>query len=154
MPRLAAPSWMMTSSACATGSSTFPTENANRRNRLVQHRESLGQSYWTIALQPLLAQGGGLLRLLPRQRYLLIRVWGGTPRDRVGFATRMIHLAAAPIFPLFLLARIGRRVGPVPRFRRRFVAVLPLLVPVVLAYTWGEWLGYLVGPGKALQEVE
>jgi len=24
----------------------------------------------------------------------------------------------------------------------------------VLAYTWGEWLGYLVGPGKALQEVE
>jgi len=143
---------------------------AYRRQRLVEHRECLGQSYWTIVLHPLLAQGGGLLRSVPkmgvrhtgpfdygyylRQRYLLSRVWGGTQRDRVSFATRMIHLAAAPIFPLFLLARIGRRVRSVPRFRRRFVAALPLLVPVVLAYTWGEWLGYLAGPGKALQEVE
>jgi len=143
---------------------------AYRRDRLVEHRESLGDSYWPIALHPLLAEGRGRLRAVPamavrhtgpfdygyylRQRYLLSRVWGGTQRDHVGVVTRMIHLAAAPIFPLFLLARIGRRVQPVPRFRRRFVAALPLLVPVMLAYTWGEWLGYLAGPGKALEEVE
>ena len=28
------------------------------------------------------------------------------------------------------------------------------LVPVAIAYVWGEWLGYLVGPGDALERVE
>ena len=28
------------------------------------------------------------------------------------------------------------------------------LVPAVCAYTWGEFLGYLVGPGTALEHVE
>jgi hypothetical protein len=36
----------------------------------------------------------------------------------------------------------------------KFVLALPLLVPVLLAYTLGEWLGYLVGTGNALEEVE
>ncbi len=143
---------------------------AYRRHTLLDHRQCLGESYWTIVLHPQLAGGSGRLRAVPRmgvrhtgpfdyayylrQRYLLSRVWGGTERDRVGVARRLAHLAAAPIFPLFLLGRIARRVHASARLRRRFATALPLLVPVVLAYTWGEWLGYLVGPGKALQEVE
>ena len=35
-----------------------------------------------------------------------------------------------------------------------FVKSIPLLVPVILAYTWGEFLGYLVGEGDALERVE
>jgi hypothetical protein len=31
---------------------------------------------------------------------------------------------------------------------------LPLLIPVVLAYVWGEWRGYLGGVGDALERVE
>ena len=36
----------------------------------------------------------------------------------------------------------------------QFTRTLPLLVPAVCAYTWGEFLGYLVGPGTALERVE
>ncbi len=143
---------------------------AYRRRHLIDHRECLGESYWTIVLHPRLVRGSHRLRAVPemgvrhtgpfdygyylRQRYLLSRVWGGTQRNRVGVVRRLIHLAAAPILPLFLLARFAHRVHASPRLRRRFVFALPLLVPVVITLTWGEWLGYLVGPGKASQEVE
>jgi hypothetical protein len=88
------------------------------------------------------------------QRYLLSRVWGATQRGQVGIGSRIIHLAAAPIFPFFLLARIGRQVIQKGRLVGDFIKCLPLLVPVILAYTWGEFLGYLVGAGDALERVE
>jgi len=145
---------------------------AYRRERLNENRATLGESYWAISLHPLLAASGASMRAVPemglthtgpfdygyylRQRYLLSRVWGGTQRHRVSVLTRLAHLAAFPIFPLFLLTRIARRAHATgsARLRNRFVKSLPLLVPVVIAFTWGEWLGYLVGPGRAGEEVE
>jgi hypothetical protein len=35
-----------------------------------------------------------------------------------------------------------------------FILSIPLLIPVAIAYVWGEWLGYLVGTGDALEKVE
>jgi glycosyltransferase involved in cell wall biosynthesis len=145
---------------------------AYSRDRLIENRATLGDSYWAIALHPQLAASGTSLRSVPamglahtgpfdygyylRQRYLLSRVWGGTQRHRVSPVIRLAHLLAFPIFPLFLLAKIARRVHATgdARLRGRFVRALPLLVPVVTAFTCGEWLGYLVGPGNALEEVE
>jgi hypothetical protein len=142
---------------------------AYSRQQLIEHRACLTEGYWEVVLHPRLAERGRM-RAVPamgvhhtgpfdygyylRQRYLLSRVWGGTQRDRVGLGLRMVHLGAAPIFPFFLLARIAQRVAASGQHRLRFLCVLPLLFPAVLAYTWGEWLGYLVGPGNALQEVE
>jgi glycosyltransferase involved in cell wall biosynthesis len=145
---------------------------AYRREKLIENRATLGESYWAISLHPLLEASGASMRAVPemglahtgpfdygyylRQRYLLSRVWGGTQRHRVSVLTRLAHLAAFPIFPLFLLARIARRVHATgsARLRNRFLKSLPLLLPVVITFTWGEWLGYLVGPGRAGEEVE
>ena len=145
---------------------------AYSRDRLIENRATLGDSYWAIALHPQLAASGASMRSVPemglahtgpfdygyylRQRYLLSRVWGGTQRYRVSGMIRLAHLLAFPIFPLFLLTRIARRVHATgsARLRGRFVRALPLLVPAVIAFTCGEWLGYLVGPGKALEKVE
>ena len=145
---------------------------AYSRARLIENRDGLGDSYWAIALHPRLVDSGASVRAVPemgvchtgpfdygyylRQRYLLSRVWGGTQRHRVSVAVRLVHLAAAPIFPLFLLMRIGRRVHATgsARLRSKFLRALPLLVPVVVVFTCGEFLGYLLGPGKALEEVE
>ncbi len=145
---------------------------AYRRDCLIENRATLGDSYWAIALHPQLEASGASMRSVPemglahtgpfdyryylRQRYLLSRVWGGTQRHRVSVGVRLAHLVAFPIFPLFLLTRIARRVHATgsARLRGRFVRALPLLVPVVIAFTCGEWLGYLVGPGKAIEEVE
>jgi glycosyltransferase involved in cell wall biosynthesis len=145
---------------------------AYRRERLIENRATLGDSYWAIALHPQLVASGANMRAVPemglahtgpfdygyylRQRYLLSRVWGGTQRHLVSLAVRLAHLAAFPIFPLFLLARIARRVHATgsSQLRNRFVQALPLLLPVVVAFTCGEWLGYLLGAGKAIEEVE
>jgi glycosyltransferase involved in cell wall biosynthesis len=145
---------------------------AYNRDRLIENRATLGDSYWAIALHPNLVASGASMRSVPemgvahtgpfeyryylRQRYLLSRVWGGTQRHRVSVMTRLAHLVALPIFPLFLLGRIARRVHATgsPRLRGQFGRALPLLVPVVIAFSWGEWLGYLLGPGKAIEEVE
>ena len=145
---------------------------AYRRERLLENRETIGESYWAISLHPVLEASGASMRAVPemglahtgpfdygyylRQRYLLSRVWGGTQRHRVSPMVRLAHILALPIFPFFLLTRIARRAFATgsSRIRNKFFKALPLLVPVVVTFSWGEWLGYLVGPGRAAEEVE
>lgn len=145
---------------------------AYRRERLLENIDTIGESYWAISLHPVLEASGASMRAVPemglahtgpfdygyylRQRYLLSRVWGGTQRFRVSPLTRIAHILAFPIFPFFLLARIARRAFATgsPRIRNQFLKSIPLLLPVVVTFTWGEWLGYLIGPGRAAEEVE
>jgi glycosyl transferase family 2 len=142
---------------------------AYARDKLLRYRHELDNGYWEVVLHPQLARDGrfravnamGVYHTGPfdygyylRQRYLLSRVWGGTNRARVSSATRLAHLVAGPVFPLFLFARVTRRVLDNPRVLVKYARALPLLFPAWVAYSWGEWLGYLRGPGDALQEVE
>lgn len=142
---------------------------AYARAKVMAHRARLGEGYWEVVLHPHLEKDGrfraidamGVHHTGPfdygyylRQRYLLSRGWGGTRRTQVSMGRRLIHLVAGPIFPLFLLARITRRVFASGRHRGRFLLAVPLLLPALVAYSWGEWLGYLAGPGRALEEVE
>jgi len=139
------------------------------REKLLRHQDILRTGYWEVVLHPVLAQEGrfrsvpamGVLHTGPfdyryylGQRYLLSRVWGGTQREHIGLSRRLLYLGAAPLFPALLLARIARCVARSEVSSRRYLAVWPLLVPVAVAYVWGEWLGYLVGVGDALEKVE
>lgn len=146
---------------------------AYRRSALLAHEAELATGYWEVVLHPRLAKEGRLIAVPAmgarhtgpfdygyylEQRYLLSRVWGGTQRAKASVAKRLVYLVAAPLFPFLLLARIAARVLA-PRTRTgkllgRFLVALPLLVPVAIAYVWGEWLGYLLGPGDALERVE
>jgi glycosyltransferase involved in cell wall biosynthesis len=139
------------------------------REKLLRHRDILRTGYWEVVLHSALSREGRF-RAVPTmgvthtgpfdyryylgQRYLLSRVWGGTQRDHVGRSRRLLYLGAAPLFPGLLLARIGRRVAQSEVSLSRYLAAWPLLVPVTVAYVWGEWLGYLVGAGDALEKVE
>jgi len=142
---------------------------AYRRELVLRHREVLSTGWWEAGLHPLLI-ADGRFRAVPdmgarhtgpfdygyylRQRYLLSRVWGATQRARVPLSKRLVHVVASPIMPFFLLARMGQRVFSKGRLRGRFLSTVPLLVPAVVAYAWGEFLGYLVGAGDALEHVE
>lgn len=75
-------------------------------------------------------------------------------RHQGGVSRRLAYLLAAPLLPPLLLARIAARVVASRRRRGRLLAALPLLVPVAVVYVWGEWLGYLLGAGDALGQVE
>jgi glycosyltransferase involved in cell wall biosynthesis len=139
------------------------------RARLLRHRDALDGGYWEIVLHPKLVHDGrfravdamGVHHTGPfdyayylRQRYLLSRAWGGTQRSLVPASTRLIHLLIGPVLPLLLFARVSLRVLEKRQYLGRYLAALPLLVPAWFAYAWGEWLGYLAGPGNALEEVE
>jgi hypothetical protein len=142
---------------------------AYRRSAVMKHEALLGTGYWEVVLHPRMAEEG-FLRSLPGmgahhtgpfdfgyylgQRYLLSRVWGGTQRDQVSPVKRLVYLVAAPLFPLLLLARIASRALASGKRVGKFLQALPLLVPVTCTYVWGEWSGYLLGVGDALEKVE
>jgi glycosyltransferase involved in cell wall biosynthesis len=143
---------------------------AYQRQKLLKYQNVLDSGYWEVVLHPRLINEGAF-RSIPdmgvyhtgpfdygyylEQRYLLSRVWGGTQREKVSFGRRLAYLVAAPLFPFLLLARIAQRVfNSGGHLIKRFLVALPPLVPVVLAYVWGEWQGYLLGVGDALERVE
>jgi hypothetical protein len=142
---------------------------AYRRDRLLEHEDVLGSGYWEVVLHPRLAKDG-FFRSVSRmgvyhtgpfdygyylvQRYLLSRVWGGTQREKVSLAKRLMYLIPAPVFPFLLLARISHRAFTSGHRIGKFLVALPLLIPVAVAYVWGEWIGYLCGVGDALERVE
>jgi len=142
---------------------------AYARSKVLEFRDQLDRGYWEVVLHPLLA-GAGRFRAVPgmgvfhtgpfdygyylRQRYLLSRVWGGTRRSMVGWKIAAAHVIAAPLVPLLMLRRIASAAGRAPRLRSRFIAALPLLTVAMVVLAWGEMLGYLLGPGRALEEVE
>jgi hypothetical protein len=142
---------------------------AYNRQMLLQHEEVLGSGYWEVVLHPLLAKDGDFRSVSEmrvhhtgpfdygyylNQRYLLSRVWGGTQREKVSGGKRVIYLILGPLLPLLLLARMTIKVFQSGHRLGRFIASIPLLIPVTIAYAWGEWLGYLVGIGDSLERVE
>ena len=143
---------------------------AYRRDSVLPCRDALGEGYWEVTLHPALLAEGALFRgasaMAVRhtgpfdyryylgQRYLLSRAWGGTRRAETGPLKRLAYLLGAPVFPILLLGRIGARVAESDVPLGRFIRVFPALIPAAAAYVWGEWLGYLLGPGKALERIE
>lgn len=142
---------------------------AYSREKLINHLDVLSEGYWEVVLHPVL-EGDGDFRAIPNmrvhhsgpfdykyymeQRYLLSRVWGGSQRRKVSPIKRLAYLIIAPILPLLLLFRMTSRVLQSNQLLGKFLLSLPLLIPVTFAYVWGEWLGYLVGEGDALERVE
>ena len=142
---------------------------AYSRQKLLKHQSILSTGYWEIVLHPLLAQDGKFrsvptmnvrhtgpfnYRYYLKQRFLLSRVWGGTQRQKVSLVKRLAYLVLAPVIPFLLIFRITQRVRQNGMLMSRYATALPLLVQVVCAYAIGEWLGYLLGVGNALQWVE
>ena len=142
---------------------------AYNRLKLLLYKNVLNSGYWEVVLHPLLAKEGKFRSIANmmvyhngpfnygyylRQRYLLSRVWGGTQRNKISFVKRIIYILLAPVLPFFILARITQRVFNSKQLIRKYIPTIPLLIPTLVAYTFGEWIGYLVGMGNALELVE
>ena len=73
--------------------------------------------------------------------------WGwvyGTKRaTMVGRPTRAALIILSPAIPLIRLARLAQKALTTPRLRGRFIAALPYLLPLTLAWSGGELYGYL-----------
>lgn len=143
---------------------------AYRRHVLLDHKERLGEGYWEAALHPVLFKEGIKFLAVPdmvvyhrgpfpyayylHQRYLFSRAFAGARARAMPVTPRLTYLLAAPFVPAILLARIGARVWQKRCHVEKFAMALPLLIPALMVYAFGEWVGYLVGPGDALLQVE
>lgn len=142
---------------------------AYSRKKLLKHEARLGEGYWEVVLHPPLSAEGRFRAVAAmgahhtgpfdfgyylEQRYLLSRVWGGTQKTRVGAAKRIVYLLLGPILPFVLFLRTTLRVLKAGQNIGKFIMASPLLMVANFAYVWGEWTGYLVGVGDALERVE
>ncbi|MGH7665462.1 MAG: glycosyltransferase [Gemmatimonadaceae bacterium] len=143
---------------------------AYRREVLLAHLDRLDRGYWEVTLHPTLIERGVTLLSVPgmvvhhrgpfgfayylRQRYWFSRAYAGARTSSLPASRRLAYLIAAPALPLMLLVRIGARVVRDRRHIRRFAMTLPLFAPALSALVFGEWVGYLRGPGDALTKVE
>jgi glycosyltransferase involved in cell wall biosynthesis len=138
------------------------------RSVLMKYEDLLGAGYWEAALHPRLLSDGVKFRAVPemrvhhrgpfdygyylQQRYWFSRAFAGARKLPV--AHKLAYFLAAPLVPFLLLARMAQRVWHRHCRVEKFAQSLPLLIPALIVYVAGEFIGYLAGPGDALLRVE
>lgn len=80
------------------------------------------------------------------ERYAFGRLFGCTRLRHLphGFS-RFAHRVGAPLLPAVLMTRMVRKAMQSAELRRRILRAIVPLSLMVLAWSWGEWLGYLTG---------
>jgi len=77
------------------------------------------------------------------ERYAFGRLFGCTRLEFCGPWRRAYYALFAPALPLLLMARMAAKVMRRRSSAAAFARGLPVLLLMVLAWSWGEWLGYL-----------
>jgi hypothetical protein len=85
---------------------------------------------------------------------LFSRAFAGVRAEGQSAVRRAAYLVGAPFVPIVLLARMANRIVQKRCRVGKFVATLPLMIPALIVFVAGEWVGYLLGPGDALSKVE
>lgn len=141
---------------------------AYSRAVLMKYKDLLSGGYWEAGLHPRLMADGVKFHAVPamvvhhrgpfnyayylQQRYWFSRAFAGA--RKLPLSRKAVYLLASPLLPFLLLARIAMRVLKQHCRVDKFAQSLPLLIPVVIVYVTGEFIGYLAGPGDALSKVE
>jgi len=81
------------------------------------------------------------------------RCFAGMRVAQISFARRVLHLLTTPGLPVLFCARVFRAVLPKRRYRGQFFASVPIIVLATIAWTIGEFVGYLGGPGEGCRHV-
>jgi glycosyltransferase involved in cell wall biosynthesis len=138
------------------------------RALLMKYHDLLTAGYWEAVLHPKLLADGVKFRAAPemvvhhrgpfdygyylQQRYWFSRAFAGA--RQLPASRKLAYIVASPLIPFLLLARIGQRVWRRQCQVGKFAQAIPLIVPALLVYVAGEFVGYLAGPGDALLKVE
>ena len=143
---------------------------AYRRSVVLRYQDLLAATCWEASLHPKLLADGVCLRSVPsmivrkrgpfeygyylRQRYLYSRAFAGWRARHLPGMQRLAYLASSPLLPLLLLARMTKGVCRKRSRIAKYAQSIPLLIPALVVYTAGEFVGYLAGPGDAGLRVE
>jgi len=143
---------------------------AYKQQLLMDHKHLLEEGYWEASLHPVLLAKGVRFLSVPdmviyhrgpfnlgyylKQRYWFSRAFAGARAKTLPPSRRVAYLVAAPLVPAILLVRMTWRVWQKRCRVGKFIQSLPLLIPALMGFVAGEWVGYLAGPGDALSRVE
>ena len=92
------------------------------------------------------------LREFLSQRYHYSRSYAGMRNAELGWK-RALYIAASPLLPVLLYARIGGNVLRAGGHARTLAAATPLVLLYLAVWTVGEAVGYAFGGGRSLLEV-
>lgn len=88
------------------------------------------------------------------QRYYYSRSFAGMRRKRTSLPVRLVYCCASPLLPGLMLWRMTRQVLNKQQHVGTFLRTLPLQAAFMVSYAVGEFVGYLLGSGDSLLEVE
>ena len=77
------------------------------------------------------------------ERYAFGRLYGATRVRNLSFSRRLLHVLLAPGLPVLLFGRLAAKAFAAAATASKFMRALPSLGVLVLAWSWGEGLGYL-----------
>jgi glycosyltransferase involved in cell wall biosynthesis len=144
----------------------IPGDNASYKRFVLEAcADLIKDGFWETDVNIRLRAGGHSLLLAPRivvyhahhgnvwafcrQRMKHGRVFGASRISRVRPLSRLLYLMLVPLVPAVILAKIIRRVRQNDSKGRELLLSFPLLLLFVLAWSWGEFLGYLSGLARA-----
>jgi len=78
-----------------------------------------------------------------RERYAFGRLFGCTRMQRTSQPLRLVYTLGAPLLPGLLLGRMVHKSLTDASLRTQLARSILPLSAMVLAWSWGEWLGYL-----------
>jgi len=124
----------------------FWEESLNARLR----QQSIG-TYSDPAIVILHKKSFGLGEFLS-QRYHYSRGYAGMRLKSTW--RRILYAGVCPLLPMLLMGRIVGSAWSKGRHRGELLQSLPLLLLFTGVWAWGEFVGYLAGPGDSLLKVE
>ncbi|MAE60659.1 MAG: hypothetical protein CMJ49_04785 [Planctomycetaceae bacterium] len=141
-----------------------------RRDLMVEHLPAEGSGYWEAVVNWKLAEAGHAMRSEPSmivrhtgpfgfgyylgQRYLFSRAFAGVSRSTKPKWYPLLYLICSPLLVVLLWLRTAQRVFGKQHRKGKFLLATPILIPVCCTYVIGELMGYLRGPGDALDRIE
>lgn len=136
----------------------------NRGTQFV--KQGFWKSYWCQALQ----QEGVQLRSVPsmvvydRKSYQLFpflirryhhgRCFAGMRITHMAPFMRLLYWSGTPILPFLFMWRISEKIIRKRRYLLQFILSLPISILAVVSWSWGEFWGYLAGPGRSCDFIQ
>ena len=141
-----------------------------RRTWLDQRPQALAEGFWEAEFNQEILEAGAKFVLVPdatvtqRQRRGLLgyiplrfrhgRCYGARRYQRSTITNRRRLIARAAFIPAVLLGRLARNVLRQRGYTARFFWSAPLVLLYTLAWSTGEWTGYLLGSGSSCLETD
>ena len=141
----------------------IPGDNASYKRVYIDRCHHVRHNgFWEPAVHTELKKAGLQLLLVPsivishkksfslkgflKQRFQHGMQFGRERASRFPGPKRALYVLLSPAIPVAFLVRISQQVLSKRKHRKEFLISLPILLLFLLAWTWGELIGYLRGP--------